>query len=349
MSLSTWFGFSTSTSSDELPDIFPLTYLKDDFIRTDLNNIYSKILTDVIERSSGLKEEQHSLLWDSCLKSESAEGLITMLSKAMTDKKDLFIVYDKEVKVIRHATAQEKKQIEEDYKKNAQSKTGVFISFQNYNRSDMLKLYSALEYCTIGALNKQLNLSKALQFKMKSLRSSVSLADSEEAKKQAQKIAKGLGEGKDALMDSEDIIDITKTDLTATKESLLFLNEKRSFYLGLPASYIMGEQTGGLGTTGENDTKAIERGLKNYFVSIIKPVLDELFTINLGYKSQDFRQINQALEAMKTFDLVGEDYLTWENKKKIVEGLLDIEEADNKAVQEEFTPVLTTNIKTGFN
>lgn len=334
--LSTWFGWTVSdTNNAELPAIFPLDIKKDDFIKTDMINIFLKILTDVMERTAGLKDDQTALLFDNCVKSNSSDGLLSRLAKAMTDKKDLYLVYEKAVDVIREATHQEQQQIKADYEKSSKSSAGVYISFKNFVRADMVKLYSSLEYSTIGALSKSMNLSKAIQFKMHDMRGSTGLGDSAQVTAKALAVAKGLGQGKDILLDAKDMIESHKPDLTATKEAITFLDSKRCFYLGLPSSYINGEQTGGLGTTGENDTKAIERGLKSYFFSIIKPVIDAIFGVKLTYKSQDFRQITQALEAMKTFDLVSEDYLTLENKKKIIEGLLDVREEDNKTTPAE--------------
>ncbi len=326
MNFATLFGWNTDSGELEgLPEIFPIAIKRDEFIRADIINIYAKILTDTVERINGLSDEQTELLWDNCLKSAASDGLITMLSKAMSEKKELYLVYDPAVQVIREATQTEKSKIAADYAKNSESSTGVYISFKNYVRSDMVKLYSGLEFCTVAALNKSMNLSKAVQFKMSKLRGAVALSDSAETKAQANKIAKGLGEGKDVIIDAEDSIETAKVDLTSVEASIDFLNQKRSFYLGMPESYINGEQTGGLGTTGENDTKAIERGLKNYYFSILKPVLEAIFGVKLNYKSQDFRQIGAALEALKTFSLVGEDILDAETQREIINGLLDIQ------------------------
>jgi hypothetical protein len=328
MSLATYFGWSNvvTPTDTELPDIFPLTgVLKSDFIKTDVIAIYAKILTDVIERTHGL-----ALLWDNCLKSESEQGLISMLAIAMTEKADLFLVYNKEVGVVRKATHDEKIKIEADYKKNAESSVGIFISFKKYTRTDMIMIYSGLEFCTISALHKSMNLSKAIQIKISDLRASVNLTDASIAKSQAQTIARGLGQGKDVYMDAKDVIETSKPDLESVKQAIGFLNQKRSFYLGLPESYINGIQTGGLGTTGENDTKAVERGLKSYYFAIIRPVVYALFNVKLDYKSQDFRQITQGLEALKTFELTGEEFLSSENKKRIVEGIFDVDPDDNE-------------------
>jgi hypothetical protein len=299
---------------------------QDAFVNIDVINIYSKILTDVIERTHGVPKEKEKLLWDNCIKSESSDGLITLLAKAMADKADLYIVYEPAIELIRLANEQEKAQIKADYESNNESSVGVYISFKNYVRSDMVKLYSSLEYCTVGALSKAMNLAKALQIKINDLRASVSLTDSETAKAQGSSIGRSLANGKDIILDAKDMIETSKPDLTAVKESILFLNQKRAFYLGMPEAYINGIQTGGLGTTGENDTKAIERGLKIYFMTIIKPTLEVLLDIEPEYKSQDFRQITQALEAVKTFSLVDEEFISVENKTMIINKLLDLPE-----------------------
>lgn len=326
MSMAEWFGFKIGNiDSTELPDIFPLDVNKDVFIKADVMNIYSKILTDVVERTHGLSEDQVMLLWDNCLASEASEGLITMLARAMTEKQDLFLVYDGSLKVLRKATQIERSKITEDYKQKGESEVGVYVSFKHYTRSDMVKLYSALEYCSIASLNKSMNLSKTIQFKMSDMRGSTGVFDKDVVINQAKDVATAMGKGNDILIDAKDMIETAKPDLTSTKESINFIDQKRSLYLGLPAAYINGIQTGGLGTTGENDTKAIERGLKQYFLSIIKPVIDSLFKIKSQYKSQDFRQVTQGLEALKTFELVTDELISMDNKKKIVEILFDLE------------------------
>lgn len=325
-SLTTWFGWRIpGESSDELPDIFPLDIGRADFIKTDVIQIYSKILTDVIDRVNGLPEDEFDLLWDNCVKSNSSDGLVTMLAKGMAEKKDLFLVYQKEVKVIRPATTMEMAQIKKDYEREGQSSAGVFVSFKNYSKSDMVRIYSGLEYAAVSALNKAMNLTKSLQFKMSDLRGSTGLIDSAEVKSQAAKVAKAMGEGKDVLLDAKDSIVTATVDLQATKEAIGFLDAKRSFYLGMPRSYIDGVLSGGLGSTGENDTKAIERGLKNYYSAVVKPVLQALFEVKLSYKSQDFRQIGQALEALKTFEITGDEILSADEKRTVLAGLLDLE------------------------
>lgn len=320
-----WFGFLTgSSTNEELPEIFKLGVSKEDFVRVDVMSIYSKILTDVVERTHGLDDEQQFLLWDNCLKSESSAGLITLLAKAMSEKADLFLVIDSGI--LREADQKERETIESDYRSQAKSSTGIYISFKKYTRTDMVTLYSGLEFCAVGSLNKTMNLAQSIQFKMNDMRASTSVTSKDDVITQAQTVAKALGKGRDVLLDGKDSIETAAPDMSATKESVGFLNQKRAFYLGMPESYITGEQTGGIGSSGENDTKAVERGLKNYYFSIMKPTLEALFPgVKLTYKSQDFRQMSQAFEAMKTFALVDDELLTADQKKQIIMQLFDFD------------------------
>lgn len=328
--LSTWFKFGGDTgftsSNPEIAAIFPMSIEKSAFIEIDIVTIYSKILIDVSERSHGLTEDQLILLWDNCVQSESSDGLITMLSKAMANKSELFLVYDKALNVLVKATNEQQTQIRIDYKNSGKSSVGVFISFKSNTRSDMVRLYSAFEYLAIGSLNKLMNLANAIQFKIDQLRGTVSLSDSATAQAQAVSLSEALGNGQNVAMDSKDIIETAVIQMTPIEGAISFIDRKRAFYLGMPAAYITGEQTAGMGSSGENDTKAIERGLKNYFFSVFKPVVDALFGINASYKSQDFRSISGALELLKTFETTTEDYISKENKQIIVNKFFDLPE-----------------------
>lgn len=318
------FFSNKETTNDELTPIFKMDVAQSDFVKNDILNVYSKILVDVIERTQGLTDNVLKILWDSCLQSESQDGLISMLAKAMSDQKELFVVYRPDLETLVYATSSEQNQIREDYKREGKSKVGFYISFKNYKKTEMLKLYSGLEYCSIASLNKSMNLSKAIQFKMKDMRGSVAVTDSSEIKKQAVEISKALGDGKDVILDGEDSIETGTPNLEATKSSMEFINQRRSFYLGLPASYITGEAPKGLGDSGKGDAKAVERGLKNYYFSIVKPVIESIFEIKTNFETEDFDQINGALEALKTFELVSDELMSAETKLSLINKLFGL-------------------------
>ena len=153
------FLFGPKPSAD-LPEIFPVPILQKDFVAIDVQAIYTRILTDVFERTDGITDEQNTLLWDNCLGSETPDGLVTLLAKAMRDKSDLFLVYFADLKVIRKADGTEQTAIRDGYKQKAEPVNlekggkGIFVSFKGFTKSDMVGFYSALEYCGIGGVWK---------------------------------------------------------------------------------------------------------------------------------------------------------------------------------------------------
>lgn len=327
------FNFFKASNDEtaELPEIFPLSVYQKDFIRMDIVSTYVKILTDTFERVHGLKKELDPVLWDNCVQTDANEGLITLMANAMADQRDLFLVYVPSVGVLRKATPKEEETIKADYKTKGESSTGVFISFKKYRRTEMLLIYSGFEYCVLGSLNKTLNISKAVQIKVNDLRASVSLADSEVAKAQGKAIADALSKGKDVMLDVKDEITTASPDTSSTEKAIGFLDAKKSFILSLPISYVSGLQTPGIGSTGEADMRAVERGLKQYFVSIIRPVLKALFKADTEFKSQDFRQMTTALEVLKTFDLVSDENMSRDAKQEIVARVFELDQSEELA------------------
>ena len=313
------WGSAVGPKDTELPVLFPMPVERSKFVKTAVQNLYARILTEVFERTANFPEEKQKLLWDNCVASELPDGLITMLSKAMAEKSELFIVYDKATEIVRKATNEEAAKIKADYAKGGKSSVGTYISFKNFSRTDMVEFYTLLEFHTAGSLFKTMNIAQAIQLKISDLRASVSLADSDKAQAQAAIIAKALADGRGATLDAKDVIEMTKPDLTATQASETFINQKLSRYTGMPASWITGEEKSTMGDTGSSDAKAIERGLIPYFFSIVKPVCEALFDIKkLEFETEDYASISSSLEVLKTFDVTSDDYLGRESKQKIV-------------------------------
>lgn len=339
MALFSWgksSGSGGGTDTYDLGTIYALSLTPEDFIASDIFATYRKILTDTLERTHGLNDKQTQLLWDNCVASETSDGLVTLLVIAMVKKTELFLVYNAAVNVIRVATPTEQTKIRDDYKKQGKSTVGVFLSFKNYRKTDMLEIFAALEYSVLASLHKTVNISKAVQIKMHELRKSVSLADADIAKDQAILLAEHLKCGKDVLLDAQDSITTAAPDVSPTEKAIAFLDAKRAFYLDLPMSYISGLQTPGIGSTGEADMRAVERGLKQYFFTIVHPVLFAIFNVDTEFKSLDFRQMTSALEVLKTFSLEGDELLSGEAKRTIIRRLFELDEkAEEKALAEE--------------
>lgn len=342
-----WFGIKSANSSSGdqagLPEIYSLNVRVDEFVRADILATYRRILTDTAERTHGLKDKQWRLLWDSCVQTDSSLGLISLLADAMVNKSDLFVVYIPSVQVLRRADRKEEQQILADYKARGQSRVGVWISFRDYRRTDLLRVYSEMEYCVMTSLYKSVNLAKAVQVKMSDMRSSVSLSDSPVAIKQAVSIADALRSGKDVVIDKEDDITTAKIDIEPAKEAIAFLDAKRAFHLSLPLAYISGLQTGGIGSTGDADARAVDRGLRQYSVSIMQPVIEAVFGVDVEYRPEDSRQVETGLEVIKGLELVSDDLLSRETKRLLVSRSFDVDpEAEVKRIEKESKTVVVS-------
>ncbi len=328
------FKSNAEMGNSEIKEIFPFSVKNDIFIRADILHTYEKILTDVAQRTSGLDKTQEPLLWDSAVATEAAEGLITLLACAMTDQTELFIVLKSGV--LRKADATEEAKIKADYKKTGESKVGTFISFKNYRRTEMLRIYSGFEYCVLGSLNKTLNVANSVQLKISDLRQSVSLNDAGIAREQAKSIAEAMRNGNDVMLDAKDEVATASPDTAPAEKSIAFLANKKSWILNLPLSYVVGEQTPGIGSTGEADMRAVERGLMQYFVSIIRPVFQAVFGKEVTFKTQDFRNVATALEVLKTFDLASDENLSQETKRDIIARVFDVDpDEEAKRIEKE--------------
>lgn len=316
------FGFGAPPSlgtTTELPDIFPMPCEMDAFVKIDMQAIFSKILNATLDRTDGLKTDQIALLADNCLANEKSDGVVSLLAKAMTERGELFLVYLPALKLIRVANQQEKEVIRNDYAKSGESRAGVYISFKNYTISQMLKIYSMLEYLMVSGLYKSGNISKAIQIKVSDLRASVANMDSEAVIAQGVAIATGLGKGKDVLVDAKDTIETAKPDTTAAEKTIALITQKRSFYLGLPAAFITGEQKSGMSDTGNAEMKAIERGLKSgFFNPIIRPLMKAIFGIEVTFVSEDISAVTQGITVLQGLETTSEEFISSENKLKIV-------------------------------
>lgn len=308
------FPTGVKTTEFSLGEIFPLSLIpQNDFVRQDILSTLKKILRDTLAKTHGLSDEQMNAMNDSCVQTEAPKGLITLLAEAMAEQQEVFIVYRKGV--VRLATNEERAQILADYKKSASSSVGIYVSFKNYDAAQRLKLYSALEYLATCSIYAKSNLSKAVQVKISNLRSSVSLTDAEVAKGQASEIAKALKAGQAVLLDSADAIEVPTVDTAATEKALDFINGKRAEILGMPVVWLEGETTNGMNASGEADERAVERGLRFYFDWIMAPVCKALFSAAVTFKTQDFRLVESALNALRTFDLTSDSLLS--NKAKV--------------------------------
>lgn len=328
-------NFATASVS-ELPEIFPLGFERTRFVESDVEFLFKKILTDCARRTSGIKPLDERVLWDNCLGNESAKGLISLMSEAMTKQTDLYLVY--KVGILRKATIDEESKIQADYEAKGQSSVGVYLGFKNFKVIEMFKVYSGLEYCVLKSLNKTTNLASAVQMKIADLRKSVGRMDAEPPiTTQASDLAKAMGAGKDVLLDAGDTVETAKVDIGPSESAMSWINKRRSYYSGLPMSYIEGTQTPGIGSTGEQDARAVDNGLQPYWKAFFQPAVEALFKgTKVKYQPSDFRQVGTTLDALRTFELTTDGLISKKDKQEIIWSLLGLDfEAARKNLKDE--------------
>jgi hypothetical protein len=292
-----FFNRTPSSTEEDFKNPYLLDYKKEEFSKVKIELLYRKILHRCYSRSEGAKDEEKiSSLFDSSEKSGSPRGLITLLSKAMAEKKEIAIIY--ESGVVRLANATERSLIKKDYIDGASSKLGVLLSFTDYCLTDLVSCYMSMIYDILSSMNTQVGLAKALQIKINTLRGTVSVNGKEEPIKQAKEINEALTNGKSVLMDKNDQVETLILDSDSVKNALNLVNSLLASDLGVSLSFVNGELTSGMSATGEADQNADEYGFQDFFNSIFKPTCDNLYGWNLKFVSDDWRYFSSMINSL---------------------------------------------------
>lgn len=298
---------------------FPLAYNNKnaEFAHTFVLELYRRILTDCFNHAANFETDKQGALWDSVLSygaGKGAEGLISALANAMTSRKDkVYLVLDD--RFIRAATQQEEKEIDA----NPLKKGAVCLCFADFKQATILLVLASLVERLLENANAGLNISRSVLIQIANLRENISLANSADAIAQAKAIEQGLKSGKGALLDAADKVEVPVFNTDPLESALETLYGLMSFFTGLPRAYVSGELTGGLNSTGEGDADATEQGLKFYFSSIFKPVCDQLFGVDLKFKTSQWRKLAEIANLLPVVD--ASDSLPESFKKALLDEL----------------------------
>ena len=162
--------FKTMTGGAVVTDIANPYKLKVDettFVDFQTSLLYQKILKRCYAKSLGMTDEQARNLWDSVELSNAQYGTITRIADAMTGKKELVLVNDSGI--VRVATYQEAEEIKKAYAEGKKA-NGVYMNFQKYTMTDIIKVYMGLVFDIMGGAKVNLGLAKALQLKISDLK-----------------------------------------------------------------------------------------------------------------------------------------------------------------------------------
>lgn len=308
MSFGNFFNFVQNRATDYAIDLlFGFKYGGSDFKFAEVFafEIFRKILTDCYEHAADFPVQKASALWDSVVYTEARNGLITILAKAMTHRSKVYLKFD--AGYVRKATLAEEKEIDED----PTGKHGICADFREFQRAVIVLNLACLIEALLQNANSSLMISKSVLLRIDKLRENVANANAEDVISQAKAIAQGLKDGKGAMLDGADVVEMPTFDTAPMEQALNVLYGLMSFITGMPQAYISGELTTGLSTTGDVDEKAIERGLTFYFNSIFKPICDKLLGSALVFKTSNWRkfaEVANLLPVLEATDAVPQEY-----------------------------------------
>lgn len=290
-----------------------------DFVDFKVITLYAKILRRCYAKSSGLSDEQAANLWDSVDLGDAQHGIINKVSFAMAKKKELILF--KDGGIVREAEQAEADQIKKDYEERGRSDKGVYLNFKKYAMTDVLRLYMAFIFEIIRGAWVNVNLTKALQLKIADARKTIAASDAADPMQVASNVVSALKDGKSVFLDAGDEVKTTELQTQAIKDALSLVYGLLAGELGVSTAFICGELTSGMAVTGEADVNANEDGIKDFFNSVFKPIMDKLFGVSLKFKSDNWRRIKEFAQIIPFVETA--EYISEEKKRELLERLFE--------------------------
>lgn len=306
------FGGTTSStdSSTELGAPYALSIKETIFINIKTQNLYERILKKCFHKTSGYPEKSKDLIaYSMFFNSEEGSqknGTIPLVAKAMTDKKKLYLVYNPSIGLTKEATGEQITQIDDKYKStnNAVSKinnglVGMKLDFSQYIMTDLVKCYMGLIYSVMNSAHTQIKLSESVQVKIEKLRENITIMTAEDAIKQAKAVVEALKGGKSIMIGSGDSVIQTIINSESVEKALDMINSLLAADIGLSLSFVSGKLTSGMSVTGEADTNYEDIGIKDFWVSIWKPICSKLYdSPKVTYKTDRWRSLEPKMRAL---------------------------------------------------
>ena len=279
------------------------------FINGRTQVLYEKILKRCYHKTIGLDDNDNNIASSVFLSVEygaEQNGAIPLIAKAMTQMKKIYLVYRESAGLVRVATLEEQIEIDKHYKdyQNAESKLnngdrGMVLDFTKYELTRLIKCYMALLYAVLDSANTQVNLARSLQIKIDKLRENISVLTSDDAKKQANDINDALKSGNSVLLAKADEIIQTAINSESTAKAIEIFNTALASDLGLSLSFVSGALTSGMSATGDADINYEDTGIKDFWVTIWKPVCIKLYGKNgVKYKTDRWRYLEAKLKSL---------------------------------------------------
>ena len=280
----------------DLPAPYRLTVDEAAFLNFKVKWLYEKILKRCYALSAGLDEDKARALFDSVELGDATVGLIGLVARALTDKTELILVND--AGIVRVAEFNEAEEIKKDYAARGRSEKGVYLNFAKYTLTDILKCYMELIFEILKAERVNVGLAQALQVKINRMRETISTSNADDPMKQAKNIVDALKGGKSVAIDAGDVIQTTDLQTQAVKDALLMVYGMLASDLGVSLSFVCGELTSGLSVSGEANANFDESGIRDFFITVFKPIVEKLFGVSLRFKTDNWRKVREYAQIL---------------------------------------------------
>lgn len=296
----------------DLVNPYKLEIDRKEFVNFKTAVLYQKILKRCYAKSKGLTDKEAQNLWDSVELGNAQYGIISLIADAMTKKKELILVNDSGI--VRVADINEAEEIKKDYADKAESSKGVYMNFQKYTLTDIIKIYMDLVFDIMGGVKVNLGIGKALQYKIADMRKLIGASSFEDPSAVAKAVVEALKNGKSVAIDGQDNILTTPLQTAPVVEGMKLIYGLLASELGVSTSFVAGELTSGMAVTGEADVNANEEGIKDFFISVYKPVISKLFNKKIEFRSDNWRKLTQYASVIPYIE--SSLYMDEEQKKK---------------------------------
>lgn len=309
---------------DNLSLSFDLFLKEKDFVDYMVSDLYQSIFTMCFDKiifpdaEKDFKDKITPSFYDNLSVEGINKGIIKNLAYGIVQNQTFFLVNASagDNIIIRQGTQEELQKYE---KEQGNIKNQIQMDFTKYNQSKVLKLFYSMIYWIIRATNTNVKISNSVLVKIARLRELVAKEDAEEVIKQAKEINDAIKKGNSIIADKDDTMERLEINSQAIKDALDVAFSLISGLIKMPLSFVNGELTTGLTQTGDSDNLAIERGLKNYYYTILKPCIEKLFETKTRFSSDNTTKLKTLIGILPQLEL--STLLTDEEKRLIIEDL----------------------------
>jgi hypothetical protein len=309
------FGFLSQAQSTEwsfaLGIIFSMDITKEKFVEAYTKDLYKKILVDCANKTVSLDEKIEKVLFDNVLASENQKGLISYIADGLYDCSKITLFYYPKQDIISNT------ELANDVKNK-----GVQLDFSNNYKNKVLKVYIGMIFDILSNFSTALNISKSLNYKIQDLRTLIDKDTIKDVENQSRKIIEAIKKGESVAIDKGDEVVLSSFDIAPAKQAIEEINKLIAGVMGLPISYINGELSTVIASSSNNESVAINRGIKNYWTSIFAPCVSQIFGKNISFQKDILTTLTNSIQVLQFLEMT--ELIDEKQKKILVNDILEI-------------------------